>query len=378
LPLPNQRHHFDIPAEVTYLNCAYLSPLMHGVMASGETGLARKRHPWTIRREDFYQPVEEARERFARLVGAAADDVAIVPSSSYGAAVASANLPLERAQNIVHLADEHASNTLEWLCRAGAVGAGVRTVERPAGGDWTSAVLERIDSGTALAALPNLHWTDGGLLDLVAIGRRCREVGAALVVDGTQSIGAMPFDVQAVQPDFLLCSAYKWLLCPYTLAFLYAAPHRQAGQPIEHHSFSRAGAETSEGRTAYVFEFQPGARRYDMGERSNFVSLPMAVTAIDQLLAWTPAEIAATLEPLTLRAAELAETRGFAVPPAGHRAPHMIGIRAGDRFDVGLARELATRGVEVSLRGDALRVSPHLYNDQAHIERLFEELDRIV
>jgi selenocysteine lyase/cysteine desulfurase len=86
-------------------------------------------------------------------------------------------------------------------------------------------------------------------LGAASVGDRAQAVDAAFVVDGAQSIGAMPFDVQAVRPDFLLCSAYKWLLCPYTLGFLYAAPHRQRGRPIEQHGFNRAGAEHAEGAT---------------------------------------------------------------------------------------------------------------------------------
>ena len=70
-------------------------------------------------------------------------------------------------------------------------------------------------------------------LDLVAIGAACRAIGAKFVVDATQSAGAVPFDVAAVRPDFLCASAYKWLLCPYGLAFLYASPDNQQGAPLE-------------------------------------------------------------------------------------------------------------------------------------------------
>ena len=376
-PLPCQRHLFDIPEGVTYLNCAYLSPLLRSVHEVGKAALARKVHPWTIVRSDFHDDVERARARFAKLINATADDIAIVSSTSYGIAVAGANLPLERGQHVLVLADQHASNVLQWQKRAKESGGEVATVPRPADGDWTTAVLERLDRTTAIAALPNLHWTDGGTLDLVAIGRRCRELGAALVIDGTQSVGAMPLDVGAVQPDFLVVSAYKWLLCPYTLGFLYAAPHRQDGRPIEEHGQSRQGAATAEGKTGYTLEFAPGARRYDMGERSNFISLPMAVAAMDQLADWGVPTIAATLRGLTSRVAAEAERRGFSLPPAAHRAPHILGFRSAEGFSVETAKQLAAEGVHVSLRGGALRVSPHLYNDDADVDRLFSVLDRI-
>jgi selenocysteine lyase/cysteine desulfurase len=374
--LPCQKDLFDLPEGVTYLNCAYLSPLLDSVHEAGLRGLARKRHPWTIRRADFYDDVEAARAGFAALIGAQADDIAIVPATSYGVAVAAANLPLGRGQNVVVLADQHASNVLGWRSLAERHEASLRTVPRPADGDWTAAVLGALDRATAVAALPNVHWTDGGRLDLVEIGRRCRELGAALVVDGTQSVGAMPFDVGEVRPDFLVCSAYKWLLCPYTLAFLYAAPHRQGGRPLEEHGFNRAGAERAEGRTAYTIAFQHGARRYDMGERSNFINLPMAIVALRQLRAWGVPNIADTVAPLIEETAEAAASLGLHVPPKAHRAPHMIGIRPPGGFEPRLAEALAAEGIHVSMRGDAMRVSPHLYNTEADIERLFAALRR--
>jgi selenocysteine lyase/cysteine desulfurase len=374
--LPCQKHLFDLPDGITYLDCAYLSPLLDSVHEAGLRGLARKRHPWTLTRADFHNETETVRGLFAGLIGATADDIAIVPATSYGIAVAAANLPLERGQSVVVLEDQHASVVLGWRAAAERQGASLRVVPRPGDGDWTAAVLAALDPSVAVAALPNVHWTDGGRLDLVAIGRRCREVGAALVVDGTQSIGAMPFDVSEVRPDFLVCSAYKWLLCPYTLAFLYAAPHRQDGRPLEEHAFSRKGAEQAEGKTDYTLEFDRGARRYDMGERSNFINLPMAIAALRQLGEWGVANIAGTLAPLVDAAAEAAAELDLEAPPAAHRAPHMIGLRRRNGFAPDLVRALGAQRIHVSMRGDALRLSPHLYNTHADIERLFTALRR--
>jgi selenocysteine lyase/cysteine desulfurase len=378
MTLSSQRHRFDIPPGLAYLNCAYLSPLMDTVMAAGEAGLRAKQHPWTIVRKDFHDPVDATRQRFATLIGCTADDVALVASSSYGVATAALNTPLERGRNVVLLAEEHASNTYAWVLKARAAHAELRVVERPADGDWTAAVLARIDADTAIAALPPVHWTDGGRLDLVAIGRRLREVGATFVVDATQTMGAVPFDVRAVRPDWLVASAYKWLMSPYTLAFLYVDPAHHQGTPLEQHDFCRAGARDAEGRTGWVFEFQPGARRYDMGERSNWVSLPMVQAAVDQLLDWTPAAIAATLEPLVDTVAAEAEDRGFRVPPKPHRSPHFTGFWPSEPFPADIARRLSDKGVEVSYRGGAIRVSPHLYNDRTDVDRLFGALDAVL
>lgn len=373
-PIPYQRHLFDIPDDVTYVNCAYLSPLLKAAAARGARGIERKVHPWTIVRTDFYDELELTRAAYGRLIGAAADDIAIIPSTSYGAAIAAANLTVGKGQSILVIAGEHGSNVRIWQVLARDAGARLVTVERPADGNWTAAVLAAIDSSTAVAALPNLHWTDGGMIDLVAVGARLRAVGAAFVVDGTQSIGAFPLDLKAVQPDFLICSAYKWLLCPYTLGFLYAAPHRQTGRPIEEHGFNRAGAAAAEGATDYPETFEPGARRYDMGERSNFIHLPMAIVALEQLTAWGPANVTATLKPLTDALAEGGRKLGLDAPPANHRVPHMIGLSRPGGLPADLAGKLAQQKIYVSQRGQALRLSPHLYNSAADVDRLLGAL----
>jgi hypothetical protein len=103
--LPSQRNLFDIPDDVAYLNCAYMSPLLRRVCAAGQRAVARKTRPWEIAPADFFPEIREARRLFATLLGgdARADDVAIVPAVSYGMAVACANLPLERGQTVLLL-----------------------------------------------------------------------------------------------------------------------------------------------------------------------------------------------------------------------------------------------------------------------------------
>ncbi|MCC2665230.1 MAG: aminotransferase class, partial [Geminicoccaceae bacterium] len=190
--IPCQRDLFDLPGDVAYLNCAYMSPLLRRAAEVGAAALARKCRPWTISPEDFFADSERARGLFAALLGATPDDVAIVPAASYGLALAAANLPLAPGLRILVLAEQFPSNVYAWRELAQRAGGAVLTVERPADGDWTGAVLAGLDERVAIAALPHCHWTDGGLLDLVAIGRRCRAVGSALVLDVTQSLGALP------------------------------------------------------------------------------------------------------------------------------------------------------------------------------------------
>ncbi|MEK9725752.1 MAG: aminotransferase class V-fold PLP-dependent enzyme [Rhodospirillaceae bacterium] len=378
-PLPSQRHLFDIPAGVTYLNCAAHTPLLKAVHEAGLEGLARKYHPWSIDPAQTPGEAERLRGLFAGLIGARASDVAIIHSTSFGAATAAANLPVAAGQSIVVLADQFPSNVFSWRALAEETGARLVTVPWPADGDWTPGVLAAIDAETAIATLPPCHWSDGSRLDLAAVGAKCRAVGAAFVVDATQTVGAMALDVAEIQPDFLIASAYKWLLCPYTLAFLYAAPHRQDGRPLELHRWNMADVQLEANEVAYPAEPAASATRYDMGERNNFINLPMAVAALEQVTAWTPAAVQESLRPLTTLAADLARARGWTVCDDAHRIGHFIGVRPTTRPSAGLVKALQARDIHISLRGgDALRISPHLFNDAADIERLFAALDDLL
>ncbi len=374
--LPCQRHLFEIPEEVSYLNCAYLSPLMKAVSEAGVAGLRRKAAPWEIVAEDFFTGSEAARSGFARLLGCDPGCVSIAPSVSYGVGVAAANLPMGPGRRVVLLEEQFPSNVYPWLARAEATGAEVVFAARDAGGAdaWTAPLLSLIDERTAVVAVPACHWTDGTTVDLVAVSRRCREVGAALSLDLTQSLGACPFDLEGVQPDFVVAAAYKWLLGPYGLAFMYAAPRHLGGVPLEFGWINREGSEDFAQLVRYREGFAPGARRYDVGQRSNFVTLPMIAAALDQIQAWGVEAIAETLGALTGEIAARAAVLGLEVCEA--RAPHMLGLRAPGGLPEGLARHLVEAKVFVSVRGDAIRVSPHLYNGARDLERLFGALER--
>ena len=368
--LSSQRDRFEIPDEVAYLNCAYMSPLSRAVREAGEQGVARKSQPWRIHAGDFFEESETARALFAEVVGGDAEGVAIVPAASYGIGVAAANVPVRAGQRIVVLAEQFPSNVYPWRDLAERTGAAVVTVARPADHDWTRAVLEVIDERAAVVAVPQCHWTDGGLLDLARVGERAHAAGAALVVDATQSAGAYPLDVAHLQPDFLVAASYKWLLGPYSLGFLYVAPRHRDGRPLELNWITRADSEDFASLVDYHDAYQPGARRFDVGERSNFALMPMAVAALRQLLEWRVENIRETLGAMTGQIERAARRLGLEPVPADHRVDHLLGIRSSRPLPPDLPERLAAEQVNVSVRGQSIRVSPHVYNTEEDIRRL--------
>jgi selenocysteine lyase/cysteine desulfurase len=377
-PLPNQRALFDVPRDVAYLNCAYMSPLMKPVVAACSEGLALKAQPWTISPPDFFRPPERARALFGRLVNGDSEGVALIPAASYGSSLAARTLPVERGQSIVVLKDQFPSNVYPWRARAAEVGARMRWVELEGAADPTGAVLEALTADTAVAALPQVHWTHGARLDLSRIGARCRELGAALVVDATQSLGALRFDVATIQPDYLVAAAYKWLLGPYSTGFAWIAPRWRDAEPLEHTWLARAGSDNFARLIDYTDELEPGARRFDVGERSNFALLPGVIRALEQILDWGVPAIEATLAGKTAALAEQLGELGFTCPEEPWRAPHYLTARAPARPASDLLARLAARQIYVSQRGESLRITPHLYNDEHDAARLVEAVREAV
>jgi selenocysteine lyase/cysteine desulfurase len=375
-PIPCQRALFDIPDDVAWLNCAYMSPLMKPAIAAGEAGMRGKAQPWTIAAADFFPGPEEARRLFARIVNAAPDEIAVVPSVSYGMAAAARNLPAPAGSRILLLDEQFPSNVYVWRERAAETGARIETIPRPADDDWTGAILAAIGPDVSVAALPNIHWTDGGLIDLERVGAALRQVGAALALDITQSGGALPIDVRRVQPDFLACASYKWLLGPYSLGFLYIDPKHHGGRPLEHNWIARAGSEDFAGLVSYRDDFQPGARRFDVGELSNFTLMPMANAAMRQILDWGIADIHATLAAMTADVGVRAAALGIDSAPPDRRAGHFIGLRFAGGMPEGLLERLGGDSIFVSQRGNSVRVTPHLYNNTEDLDRLFAVLER--
>jgi selenocysteine lyase/cysteine desulfurase len=365
---------FEIPDDLVYFNCASQAPQLRCVRAVGEQALARRAAPWAIGADDWFVEVEELRGLFARLIGGDADGVALIPATSYGLAVAARNLVAAPGERVLVLDDEFPSNYYTWRRFTDRTGAELHVVEREPGQTWTDAILAAVDERVAIASVPNVHWTNGALVDLPRVAGALREAGSAFVVDASQSLGALPLDVSELRPDALVAVSYKWLLGPTALSFLYVDPALHEGEPLEENWIARRGSDDFTSLVDYQDAYAEGARRFDVGQRSSFQLVPMALAAIEQLLDWTVPRIAGALRQRIDEIAARAEALGLAVPPAAERAPHMLGVELAPAAAREAASLLAEARVIASVRGSSLRVSPHLHNSQADVDRLLEAI----
>nr|WP_321461057.1 aminotransferase class V-fold PLP-dependent enzyme [uncultured Cohaesibacter sp.] len=377
--LQSQRNLFDIPRDVAYFNCAYNAPLL--VEAGNElVEQARSKcHPWQRMAADFFEPAEEFRRLAAQALGGRADCYAVIPSASYGTSTIGRifETRLSVGDEILVLDEAFPSNYLPWLRASEISGAALVVVPTPEDYDWTRVVLDRINPRTRLIAVPNCHWTNGAILDLEAIGQAARACGASLVLEVTQSLGAMSLDLDRIQPDFVIASGYKWLLFPYGLSLFYAAPQWHEARPLEDTWLGRKDAEIFENLVNYTDQYQPGARRFDMGQKSIPTLLPAGLVGLRQLSNWGVANIDASLRAINDRIAKLVETVGFTPVPKAFRSPHILGASSERPLSPTITKDLSSRNVFISRRGNALRFAPHLHIDEQDLERLAEALSAL-
>ena len=366
--LPCQRGHFSLPDDFHYLNCAYMGPLPMVAERAGIAGLRAKRFPQSIAPGDFFQPADELRARFARLIGATEPNrVATVPSVSYAVSTITRNTETGPGSNVVIVHEQFPGNVYPWRRLVDEKGGELRVVRPPEGGTrgqgWTERILDRIDAATAVVAMGTVHWTDGTRFAVDTVRERTREVGAALILDGTQTVGAVPIDVQALDPDALIVAGYKWLLGPYSLSLAYFGERYLDGIPLEETWIGRRDSENFAGLVEYDDDYQPGALRFDVGQRSNFALIPALSASLDLVLEWRPERVSAYCAALMENAFPRLRELGLAVEEDAWRSPHLfgLGLPPGVQLDR-LKACLERHRVGVSFRGTSVRVSPNVYN----------------
>ena len=377
--LDNQKSLFSLPEGLHYLNCASRAPLLNQAQALGVAGLRWQIAPLIVGPDDYARESEELRRAVAGLINASPDRIAITPSVSYGVAIAAHNLRLRSGQNVVTMEEEFPSDVYAWMERCRTDGGELRSVARPeetarVSSLWNERLLDAIDAKTGVVSISSVHWTDGVRFDLEAIGKRAREVGALFVVDGTQSIGAADFDFARIQPDLLVCAGYKWLLGPYQIGFAALGERLMDAEPFEYHWSNRAGSHDTTA-TAYRHEYEKGARRFDVGEHANYITVPMLTEGVRQAKAWGSEAIQAYCANLCRPLARLSDDGRFSLAPASERIAHIIGIRLADASRIpGVMEALDERRVRVSRRGQSIRMSSHVYNAPEDIDALIDGL----
>ncbi len=376
-----QREKFLLQRKYAYLNCAYMSPMLKKVENAGNKAIAQKRKPYKIKPEHFFKDTETLRVLFSEIIdNDEPKRVIVIPSVSYGMSIIEKNVKPGPRQKIIIAGEQFPSNVYPWKRLEKKYGTKLEVIPAPGehqnrGKSWNENILKAIDGDTFMVAMGQIHWADGTFFDLKAIREKTLEHGALLVIDGTQSVGAMPFSVKEIKPDALVCSGYKWLMGPYSIGLAYLSNYFDEGEPIEESWMNRLGSENFSNLVNYQDEYQPKALRYEVGEHSNFILVPMLLEAIKVIRHWGIINVGEYCDNLMAEAFEIIKDKGYWIEDKAFRSSHLFGIRLpSDKSIEEVKKNFYINKVSVSIRGNAIRVAPHVYNDLKDINRLLKSL----
>ncbi|RZN84095.1 MAG: aminotransferase class V-fold PLP-dependent enzyme [Winogradskyella sp.] len=381
MSLQSQKHLFKISEDVTYLNTASFSPAFKSVEAAGIAAIKRKSSPELKQASDLFEPVIALRKLFAQIIDE--DDynrVVTIPSVSYGMANVANNISLKSGDEILIVEEQFPSNYYIWESLAKEYKAKIVTVNQPKNAeDWNALILKAIKPKTALVAIGHLHWANGIVFDLKAIREKTKQHGSLLVIDGSQSIGALPFSVKDIQPDALVCAGYKWLFGPYGCAYAYYGPYFDNGKPIEQNWANRLGSEDLAGLTQYQSQYKPKASRYAMGESGSFIYVKMQTAALQEILKIDKIQFQNYCHSISENTLKSLSEIGFASNNPEVRAKHLFGIKIPSSVDIDLLKKvLKSNNIHLSFRGKYMRVSCHIFNTEAHFKKLYDVINSVV
>jgi len=334
-----------------------------------------KSHPWERTPPDFFTDAETIRRSAASLLGGKPEGYAIIPSVSYGLSTAARAIEpqLGKGDSILILEEGFPSNVLPWVSVSKERGAKLITVPVPVDGNWTNAIIGKIDKSVKVLALFTCHWTNGAFINLAKI-RKAAGDDIMMAVDATQSLGAMSFSIDDIRPDFLVSAGYKWLLCPYGFSLMYVSERWRNARPLEESWQARENAEDFGSLVNSSDKYMSGARRFDVGQKGTPTILPGVIAALEQIKDWGIDHISDSLLGINNRIADHLSSLGFQLPDSSQRSPHMFGAIIPDRYKGNLVSELSKKKIFISQRGNSVRFSPHLHISEQDITRLHETL----
>lgn len=380
-----QKQLFDIPEDICYLNTASLSPSFKAVETAGLEAVLQKSRPYLIPSSDFFEPVIALKKNFAQLIETDEfERISSIPSVSYGIATVCKNIKLRAGETVVLMQEQFPSNYYSWKKLTDKYQAHLKIVNAPAtiinrGKLWNEAILDAIDDTTAVVAMGHIHWSSGVLFDLKAISAKTKQHKALLIIDGSQSVGALPFSVKEIQPDALICAGYKWLFGPYGCGYAYYGPYFDNGEPLEENWTNRLDSHKLADLTQYQSEYKPYANRYVMGESGSFIHVKMQLEALKQVLLWTPHAVQEYCKSISTQAIVELRTLGCYIEDDHFRSHHLFGLKLPETVDLKIfKRALQDEKIFVSFRGDYVRLSCHFFNTEKDFETFLNCLKSVM
>ena len=375
-----QRNLFNIPDEIVYLNTAYISPLSLKVEKAINKGCKLETEPWKIDPEfHFFHQIKETKIIFSNLFNISYKNVSLIPSASYGISTAANNIKLTKTKNkILILKDQFPSNVYPWMELSKKQEGVLEIIDDLNETTLTEEIINKISEEVAVVAIPNIRWTDGYIIDLKKVSDACKKFDVNLILDLTQSAGAMQIDLKEINPEFAIIANYKWMLGPYSTGFLYISDKFIDGVPLEETWIGRKNSQDFSKLTDYQSLYNSDSIRFDMGQRANFSLLPGVKAALEQLHDWSIKKIENTLYQNNLIICKGLSELGFEILSEKNRAPHFISARL-PGYDGNLFINILKKNkIFISERSGYLRITPHLWNNEEDFFKLINCLKSLI
>ena len=369
------KNDFDLGG-TTYLNGANHGPLPRVAIDAANEALEWKRDPSSIDDSIYFTLPNRVRRAAAPFFNCDPEDLAVTTGASAGMSLLAGGLEWKPKDHVVIPAGEFPAVYLPWVALRSS---GVEVTVLPTdGGLTTGQIVEALRSTTRVVAVGHVNFATGHRLDVEAIGRICRDRGIAFVIDATQSVGSVPFDVRAAGASVVAAAGYKWMLSPYGTGVFYVDPEwvNRLRVPVVNWATVN-GSEDFNKMTELAIDFRAGATRWDAPETASFLNCnPMAAAleflgqiGVEQVFAYTRSLIDRLVDGLPT---------GFRVESslADEHRSSICRLVADDQELTRAAYQRCLKAhISVSMRESGLRVSPGVWNSEGDIDRLLQQLN---
>jgi cysteine desulfurase / selenocysteine lyase len=378
--MTDYRREFADFGDVAYLNAALQGPMPLAAAREAEAALEWKKRPDQLPDTVYFDLPDRIREKVSRLIGARPDEIAVTTGASAGLAAVAAGIDWKPGDEVLVGKGEFPAHFSTWLRYEKAGKLRVRTISPKGRFITADDYLEHIGPRTRVISASLVRFDNGARLEAARVAEACEKYGAALLLDISQCAGAMNMNVRDLGAAMAVCSGYKWLLGPYGTGFFWIASEWVERLPLGSVYFmALEGARNFHALPVENPQPVPGARRWDSAETGNFTNLAAFDSSLDLVLRVGTDKISGHIRGLVDEIIERLPGTGcvLASPDeCGKRGPYVcISAREPENTRM-LYEKLRNAQVSVSLRENAMRISPHIYNTRDHISRLIEILSK--
>jgi cysteine desulfurase / selenocysteine lyase len=366
-------HEFPIKKRRCYLNNASIGALSLPVIAAVDRFMhdvrdnGRNEYPNWCKYADT-----SIKQRIARLIGAKSSEIAFIKNTTEGLGFVANGYPWKQGDNVIIADIEYPSNVYCWV-KLAKLGVEVRWVKNQQGRIRVDDIRALMDSKTRVVSLSAVQFSNGYRQDLESTAALCNERGVLFNLDGIQWIGALAIDVERLGIHFLSVGGHKWLLAPIGTGFFYC---RQAVMDrIEPPTVGYHTVDKHEDHMDYELVYRGNAGRFEEA-LVNFPGIWGMDAATRMQLALGTEQIQRHILALTSRAVEGLRSRGYEIvsPFSDDERSGIVSFRHRGIKAEDIAERLKIGGVDVAVRGGALRISPSYYNDAQEIDRFLQTL----